>query len=88
MQGATLVPGFGLALQHEGPACTLPPGFLNEISFVEKPTGALTHSVRGVQSLRAMRYFSLINVMENLHSTGTADETVEMRKTSHGTLDW
>ncbi len=29
-----------------------------------------------------------MNVMENLHSTGTADDTVEIRKTSHGTLDW
>jgi hypothetical protein len=46
-----------------------------------------TRRVRGVPLLRAVHYFSSMNVMENLHSTGTADDTVDIRKTSHGTLD-
>jgi hypothetical protein len=63
-------------------------GVSQEISFARQSTGTPTHSVHGVQHIKAMRYFSSINVMENLHSTGTADDTVDIRKTSHGTLDW
>ena len=76
MHGAILVPALNIALQHEIQHARCFPGL------------AATRRIRGVPLPRAVRYFSSMNVMENLHSTGTADDTVEIRNTSHGTLDW
>jgi hypothetical protein len=87
VHGATLVPAHKIALQHKLQDASCHWSFSRNI-FATQSTGTPTHSVHGARHIKAMRYFSSMNVMENLHSTGTADDTVDIRKTSHGTLDW